>query len=104
MNRTKKMILSVFVFSLVILVSGIAGSADSQSVSMSFEACLAAKERTIASLGVNPRDIIPIVNTNVMTMTRVCTADGSVLITCSKPDSKMVITRSPHSESVGCRR
>jgi len=104
MNRAKKMTLSVFVLSLVVLASGVAYGADSQSVSMSFEACLAAKERTIASLGVNSKDIIPIVNTNVMTMTRVCTADGSVLITCSKPDSKMVITRSPHSESVGCRQ
>ena len=72
-----------------------------QSRSMSFEQCLATREKTIASLKANPRDVIHIVNTSIMTMTRICTADGSVVITCSKPDEQMVIRQSPSRE--GCQ-
>lgn len=67
---------------------------DTTSVSVSFDECIARRELVIAKLNVNPRDIVPIVNTGILTMTRVCTSDGSVLVSCSKPDSKMVITQS----------
>ena len=72
-------------------------AASSQTISLSFENCLARKEAVISQLGVNPRDIIPVVNTNIMTMTKLCTVDGSVIVTCSKPDRKMVITQSTSS-------
>jgi hypothetical protein len=75
----------------------------SDSISMSFQDCLSRKTQIVASLNVNPRDIIPIVNTGIMTMDRICTSDGSVLITCSKPDKKMVVTKSSENRSVGCR-
>lgn len=71
--------------------------AKSQSMSMSFEDCLARKETVISQLGVNPKDIIPVVNTNIMTMTKLCTVDGSVIVTCSRPDNKMVLTQSTKS-------
>lgn len=67
---------------------------SSSSIPMNFEACLAKKESVIAALGMSPTDIIPVVNTGILTITRVCTVDGSVLITCSKPDQKMIVTRS----------
>ncbi|WP_019097724.1 MULTISPECIES: hypothetical protein [Pseudomonas] len=69
-------------------------AAESSSVSMSFEKCQAAQANTIAQLNVPPDDIVHIVNTGVMTMTRIYVEDGSVLITCSGPDNKMVITKS----------
>lgn len=69
-------------------------AAESSSVSMSFEKCQAAQANTIAQLNVPPSDIVHIVNTSAMTMTRVYVADGSVIITCSAPDNKMVITKS----------
>lgn len=76
---------------------------SSQSISMSFEQCISKRESVIASLGVNPRDIKPIVDTGLMTMTRICTNDGSVLITCSSVDQKMIITQSSAGKDVGCR-
>ncbi len=76
---------------------------QSKTVPMKFSICLATKESTIANLGVSPRNIIPIVNTGILTVTRVCTIDGSVLITCSKLDEHMVITRSDAHYDVGCR-
>jgi hypothetical protein len=72
-------------------------AASSQTISLSFDECLARKEAVISQLGVNPRDIIPVVNTKIMTMTKLCTVDGSVIVTCSKPDRKMVITQSTGS-------
>jgi hypothetical protein len=69
-------------------------SAESTSTPMSFEKCQAVQANTIAQLDVPPEDIVHIVNTSVMTMTRLYTADGSVIITCSAPDNKMVITKS----------
>lgn len=86
-------------FLLLTLVFPVASfaAASSSTISLSFEECLARKETVISQLGVNPSDIIPIVNTKIMTMTKLCTADGSVIVTCSKPDRKMVITQSTNS-------
>ena len=72
----------------------VSAAAESSSVPMSFEKCQSAQANTIAQLNVRPGDIVHIVNTSVMTMTRIYVDDGSVLITCSAPDSKMVITKS----------
>lgn len=81
-----------------IMFNGAANAATtSQTYSLSFEACLAKKESVITQLGINPRDIVPVVNTSIMTMTKLCTADGSVIVTCSKPDRSMVVTKSTNS-------
>lgn len=69
----------------------------------SIEECRKTIQNTIVELGVSPVDVIPIVNTRIMTVTRICTADGSLLITCSGPDEQMLITKSPHGDDVGCR-
>lgn len=83
---------------LVAAVSSVAWSdVSSQSVNATFDQCLATQSKVIAQLNVPPDDIVHIVNTSQMTVTRICTADGSVLISCSKPDEKMVITKSSKS-------
>lgn len=76
---------------------GVMAEASSQSVRATFDECLATQSRVVAQLNVSPSDIVHIVNTSQMTMTRICTVDGSVLISCSKPDEKMVITKSDKS-------
>lgn len=68
--------------------------------SMSFAACQQTLRQTIRTMGVRPWDVVRLVDTDVITMTRVCTNDGSVLIMCSRPDEKMVVTKSPHQD--GC--
>lgn len=70
------------------------GEATSQSHRATFDECLATQAKVVAQLNVAPSRIKPIVNTSVMTMTRICVDDGSVIISCSKPDEKMVITQS----------
>ena len=65
--------------------------ATSTSKPMSFEACLAVIDRVSRDLRIAP---IGIVNTKIMRVVRFPTTEGSVLITCSKPDRKMIVTRS----------
>ncbi|MFG0466586.1 hypothetical protein ACF8LF_18420 [Pseudomonas putida] len=78
-----------------LIFSGTAfAAADSKSMSMSFERCQAVQQSTIAQLGVPASDVISVVNTKALTITRVLTSDGSILISCSAPDQKMVITTS----------
>lgn len=75
--------------------SGLAhAEAQSKSIPMSFDDCQAYQASTVAQLNVPASDIEPIVNSSILTMTRIYTSDGSVLISCSKPDQKMVITMS----------
>jgi hypothetical protein len=68
------------------------GEPESTSQSMSFEQCLQAIRNTASRLGIAP---INIVETNILRMVRFCAHDESVLVTCSQPDRKMVITTSP---------
>jgi hypothetical protein len=79
-------------------VGGKRGSEDrsavtSTSKSMSFEKCLATIAEVAESTGVDP---VNIVETSEVRVARFNTSDGSVLVTCSSPDRKMIITRSPH--------
>lgn len=64
---------------------------ESQAVTMSFDSCLAKIRSTAAQLGIAP---INIAETNELRMVRFPTSDGSVLITCSRPDGRMVVTKS----------
>ena len=70
---------------------------------MCFEKCVATRALTIASLNIPPSKTREILSTGMVTMTRICLDDGgSLLITCSTPDNRMIITESPHDKSVGC--
>jgi hypothetical protein len=77
---------------IAVSFSGIAVAAESKSMDMSFEKCQSVQANTIAQLNVPASNIIPVVSTSSLTITRLITADGSVLISCSAPDQKMVIT------------
>ena len=60
---------------------------------LAFDACLALIVRTAEDLGVAP---VNIVETSIVRMVRFPVTDGSVMITCSKLDQNVVITRSPN--------
>ena len=59
----------------------------STSKAMGFEDCLRTIRGVAADLGVAP---INIIETNDVRIVRFLTSDGSVLITCSRPDRKMI--------------
>jgi hypothetical protein len=68
-----------------------AAEVKSSSKVMSYTECLSLVSRTATQLGVAP---INIVETEDMRMVRFVASDGNVLVTCSRPDGTVVITRS----------
>ena len=68
--------------------------------SMSFAACQQTLRQTIQTMGVLPWDVMRIIDTDGYSVSRVCTSDGSILITCNGPDRKMAVTKSPYRD--GC--
>jgi len=78
---------------IIALVLGVAitcaARADStQTSSISFEQCVATIQATATKLGTVP---VNIVETSILRIVRFSAADGSMLITCSKPDRKMIV-------------
>lgn len=74
---------------------------ESKSAEMDFASCMLQQAEfsdAISSSG--NYKVIPIVDTNVLSIVRLCANDGSVIHTCSAPDNKVVITRSTNRE--GC--
>ena len=67
----------------------------SESRSLSFDACNSAINDMSGQIGVRPLEIV---NTQDVRTVRMLADDGSVLITCSKPDRRMVVTRSVRRE------
>ena len=58
---------------------------------MTFSNCLKVIRKTATDLGVA---LINIVETNIVRIVRFVTKDGSVLVTCSAPDQKIIMTMS----------
>ena len=79
----------LFALIVVILLTSSAFGQESTSEPMSFEKCVLSIQMLATQLGIAP---INIVETTQMRMVRFPTSDGSVLVTCSKPDQKRVIT------------
>jgi hypothetical protein len=65
------------------------GQAQTQTRTMSFDACLSRIRSTSTDLGVAP---INIVETTDLRVVRWVTADGGVVMTCSRADQKMSVT------------
>lgn len=74
------------------LASTAQAQVSSSSQTMSFDQCLATIRQTATQLGVAP---INVVETSSLRIVRFNTVDGSVLVTCSRDDNKMVVTKSP---------
>ena len=62
---------------------------SSTSRKMDFDKCIQVIDKTAKDTGV-PYNVI--VNTKILKMIKIITADGSVLLTCSKPDQKLTTT------------
>ena len=72
---------------------------ESKTSSMDFATCqnfVLSSEAEMLSIGLATKTIV---QSDVLIIKRFCTADGSVLMTCSKPDNKLVVTKSPHTEN-----
>ena len=77
---------------LVGLAAAPALAQRSERRSISFEGCLQTIRETSGRLGVTPEVVV---QTNILHIARFPTTTGSVLITCSRPDSAMLIEDRP---------
>ena len=82
---------TLFIFGAMFAISTTALAQQSTTKTMSFEDCLLLIRNTSTQLGVAP---VNIVETSDTRMVRFPTADGSVWVTCSRADRKMVLTLS----------
>lgn len=70
-------------------------SPTSQSQVMSFSACVSKVKDIVDAVGSNyPTDTV--VDTVILHITKVWTNDAAMVLTCSKPDGKLVITTSKY--------
>ncbi len=65
----------------------------SESRPMEFEACLQFIRAIATELAVAPTNVV---ETNILRVVRFPTADGSILVSCSRTDNKLIVTASPH--------
>ena len=81
----------VLLASAILMTSPIHAKVQSVSQPMSFQNCLTTIRRVASDLQTAP---INIVETRSMRVVRFRTVDGSILVTCSGPDRKMIVTQS----------
>lgn len=66
---------------------------ESTRQALPFDACVRMMTQTVLSVG--GRNTRVVLSLPDVRMLRICTNDGSVLMTCSQPDGTLVTTRSP---------
>ena len=88
-SKLKRERMKYFIALMGALLATTAFAQQSTSKPMAFEDCLRVIKRTATQLGVAP---ITIVETSEMRAVKFPTGDRAVLITCSRPDRKMVTT------------
>jgi len=77
---------------VALLATGVApAAADSETRELRFEDCLDVIRKTATENGTTP---LPVVSNNDMRMVRIPTADGSLLVTCNRPNQRLTITKS----------
>ena len=77
---------------LILSVAPIAATAQTETVkTMGFDACISNIQTISGQLGIVP---VNIVETSDLRIVRFVTSDGNVLVTCSRPDRKMLVRMS----------
>lgn len=69
---------------------------------MGWDACLAAKAEMQAKLDIVPLKVIDIVSSTALQVTRLCTSEGTVSISCSKASETMIVTVRPQQSELAC--
>ena len=69
---------------------------------MPWDDCLAFKAEMQAKLDVGPRKVIDIVNSASLTVTRLCTSQGAVSISCSKANQTLIVSVRLQQSELAC--
>jgi hypothetical protein len=76
--------------------------AETATRKMDWDDCLAAKAEMQAKLDVVPRKVIDIVSSASLAVTRLCTSEGAVAISCSKSAQILIVTVRPQQSELSC--
>lgn len=76
---------------IAVCLAATSAFARTETRSMSFENCNTLIRQMAGQFGIAP---VNIVETTIMRVVRFPTTDGSVLVTCSAPDRKMIVEQS----------
>ncbi len=76
--------------------------AETLTRQMGWDECLAAKAEMQAKLDVVPRKVIDIVSSASLAVTRLCTSEGAVAISCSKSSQILMVTVRPKQSELSC--
>ena len=76
--------------------------AETETTSMPWEDCLAAKAEIQAKLDVGPKKVIDIVKSAALDVTRLCTKQGTVAISCSKANQTLIVSVRPQQSELAC--
>ena len=77
----------------IAVLPGTTWAQETETQDMSFDSCVGLIAKMATQFGVAP---INIVETTALRIVRFTATDGSVVMTCSRDDGKMILTKSPH--------
>lgn len=87
---------------LFALVNSPGARAETEITEMGWDDCLAVKAEMQARLDVVPRKVIDIVSSTSLSVTRLCTRQGAVSISCSRTSQTLIVTVRPQQSELSC--
>jgi hypothetical protein len=85
-----------------VLAMSTGARAETETTFMLWDDCLAAKAEMQARLDVGPQKVIDIVKSAALDVTRLCTREGTVAISCSKANQTLIVSVRPQQSELSC--
>ena len=86
----------------LVLAMSAGARAETEIKPMPWDDCLAAKAEMQARLDVGPKKVIDIVKSAALDVTRLCTKEGTVAISCSKANGTLIVSVRPQQSELSC--
>jgi hypothetical protein len=86
----------------LVLATSASARAEIGIKTMPWDDCLAAKAEMQARLDVGPKKAIDIVKSAALDVTRLCTKEGTVAISCSKVNQTLIVSVRPQQSEMSC--
>ena len=86
----------------LVLATSAGARAETETRPMPWDDCLATKAEMQARLDVGPQKVIEIVKSAALDVTRLCTKEGTVAISCSRANQTLIVSVRPHQSELAC--
>lgn len=87
---------------VLVLAMSAGARAETEIKPMLWDDCLAAKAEMQARLDVGPKKVIDIVKSAALDVTRLCTKEGAVAISCSRANQTLIVSVRPQQSELSC--